>query len=132
MPRGDISCEARKGEGGSLPRTNYITGTCLKVFLRLVSPRHFFFLLYKMPSLPFQRQRIENEGPTFRFKNKDGLREMAPISIPRGSSIPHTTYTDQITVVLHQLFYASLCLLVVLLKASWPFKLKLVSLQINC
>ena len=78
MPRGDISCEARKGEGGSLSRTNYITGTCLKVFLHLVSSRLCFFLLYKMPSLPFQRQRIENEGPTFRFKNKDGLNRKWP------------------------------------------------------
>ena len=50
MPQGDISSEEGVGGGGrgegrrSFPRTKYITGTYLKVFLRSVSLRHFVFL----------------------------------------------------------------------------------------
>lgn len=94
------------GEGGrSFPRTKYITGTYLKVFLRLVSLRHFVFLWYQTPSLPFQRRAfLKRRTHVSIQKNKDGLREMAPISVPRGwSTFPLTKYSDH-AVVLHQVF----------------------------
>ena len=130
MPRGDISSEAqRRGESstyqlhhGNIFKSIFTLGLSTSFCLPVIQDAFTSF-----PKTAYLKRRthvsIQN--------NKEGLREMAPISIPRGSSIPHTKYTDQITVVLHQDLDASLCLLV-LLNASWPFKFKSVSLQINC